>query len=395
MIILDQQYVSRELKEYLEECQVPVLRNQAALEADPQGRFHLISEDDAEALLDAGSRIYTTCENSLSWVVKHSRDTSLQQSIALCKDKAAFRRKLAPLCPELFFREVAAEELEEIDFSTLDTPFVLKPSVGFFSVGVYTIFSERDWQQALEDIRLHSSEWNRDYDESVIGSRTFILEGYIGGEEYAVDFYYDGEGKAVILNILHHEFSSADDVSDRLYVCGASILRENLDRFTEFFDRMNEEMGLRDLPLHLELRVDGERIIPIEANPLRFAGWCLTDISLYAYGFRTYDYFLNDIRPDWDSLLAGKDDALYAFAVLNPSPDVQPHLAEVEFDYDKLCAAFQKVLELRKIDYRNGGPVFGFIIVESNVHARRELDSILRSDLHEFLAQGPEEENDA
>jgi len=395
MIILDQQYVSRELKEYLEESRVPVLCNQAALEADHQGRFNLISETEAEALLDAGDRIYTTSENSLAWVVKHSRGTSLQQSIALCKDKAAFRRKLSQLCPELFFQEVTADELERIDFSTLKTPFVLKPSVGFFSVGVYTIFSEKDWRQALEDIRLHSGEWNRDYDESVIGSRTFILEGYISGEEYAVDFYYDSEGRAVILNILHHEFSSADDVSDRLYVCGASILRENLERFTGFFDRMNEDMGLRDLPLHLELRVDGERIVPIEANPLRFAGWCLTDISLYAYGFRTYDYFLNDLRPDWSSLLAGKDDILYAFAVLNPSPAVQPHLADVEFDYEKLCAAFQKVLELRKIDYRNGGPVFGFIIVESNVHARRELDSILRSDLHEFLAQEPEEENNA
>ena len=35
MIILDKQYVSRELKEYLAESRTPVLRNEAALAAAP------------------------------------------------------------------------------------------------------------------------------------------------------------------------------------------------------------------------------------------------------------------------------------------------------------------------------------------------------------------------
>lgn len=37
MIILDKQYVSRELKEYLAGKKVPVLRNEAALAAAPEG----------------------------------------------------------------------------------------------------------------------------------------------------------------------------------------------------------------------------------------------------------------------------------------------------------------------------------------------------------------------
>lgn len=386
MIILDQQYVSREMREYLNESAVPVLRNEAALQADLDGRFNLVSEEQADARLKDGERVYTTCENSLAWVVKHFQDPSLQKDIALCKDKAAFRRMLAKICPDFFFKEVPVGELENIDLSELKMPFVLKPSVGFFSFGVYTIFSEADWRRALEDIRLHSSEWNRDYDESVIGSQTFLLEEYIGGDEYAVDFYYNSEGKAVILNIFRHEFSSADDVSDRLYICGASVLRENLEHFTAFFDRMNEEMGICNLPLHLELRVSNGRVLPIEANPLRFAGWCLTDVAHYAYGFHTYDYFLNDRRPDWDSLLAGKEDKLYAFIVLNPSVKAQARLSEVEFDYEKLCASFHKVHVMRKIDYKNGAPVYGFMFVESLAGDRGDLDHILCSDLDEYLA---------
>ena len=287
MIILDKQYVSRELKEYLAESRTPVLRNEAALAAAPEGTFNLVSDEEADALLAKGERIYTTCENSLSWVLRHSPDKGLQKGIALCKDKAAFRRMLSKIYPDFLFREVAAEELENIDFHELKTPFILKPSVGFFSVGVYTVFNEQDWKRALEDIRSHSADWKKQYDESVVANTRFLLEQYIGGEEYAVDFYYDGEGKAVIVNIFHHEFASADDVSDRLYCSGASIIREHLQPFTDFFNRMNEEVGARNLPVHLELRVENGRIIPIEANPLRFAGWCLTDLSLHAYGFRT------------------------------------------------------------------------------------------------------------
>ena len=128
MIILDKQYVSRELREYLAESRVPVLRNEAALEAAPEGVFNLVTDDEADALLAGGDRIYTTSENSLSWVLKHSPDKGLQDGIALCKDKAAFRRRLAPLCPGFFFLEAAAGELERLDFASLPTPFVLKPS---------------------------------------------------------------------------------------------------------------------------------------------------------------------------------------------------------------------------------------------------------------------------
>ena len=381
MIILDKQYVSRELKEYLAESRTPVLRNEAALAAAPDGPFPLVSDEEADALLAKGERIYTTCENSLSWVLRHSPDKGLQKGIALCKDKAAFRRMLSKIYPDFLFREVAAEELENIDFHELKTPFILKPSVGFFSVGVYTVFNEQDWKRALEDIRSHSADWKKQYDESVVANTRFLLEQYIGGEEYAVDFYYDGEGKAVIVNIFHHEFASADDVSDRLYCSGASIIREHLQPFTDFFNRMNEEVGARNLPVHLELRVENGRIIPIEANPLRFAGWCLTDLSLHAYGFRTYDYFLNDIRPDWDSLLKGKEDRIYSFIVLNPPACLK---SEDVFYYDRLCASFGKVLELRPIDYHTG-PVFGFLFTETKASDRAELDHILRSDLTEYL----------
>lgn len=381
MIILDKQYVSRELKDYLETSGVPVLRSDVSLKAGENRRFNLVSDEEADALLAKGERIYTTCENSLAWVLSHSPDEAMKKGVALFKDKAAFRRVLAEIYPDFFFREVPAAELEALDFHTLKTPFVLKPSVGFFSVGVYTVFNEDDWKRALADIRDHSREWEKGYDRRVVSNAVFLLEEYIKGEEYAVDFYYDGDGKAVILNIFHHEFSSPEDVSDRLYCSDAAIIREHLEPFTQFFNRMNERIGARNLPVHLELRTNGGRIVPIEANPMRFAGWCLTDLALHAYGIYTYDYFLSDRRPDWDALLSGREDLLYSFIVLNPPAGLRD---DDVFDYDRLCASFRKVMELRRLDWHKE-PVFGFLFTETEAANRKELDHILVSDLSEYL----------
>lgn len=60
-------------------------------------------------------------------------------------------------------------------------------------------------------------------------------------------------------------------------------------------------MNLKNFPAHIEIRIDKNgNINPIEVNPLRFGGWCTTgDISWYAYGFNSYEYFLKGKKPDW------------------------------------------------------------------------------------------------
>jgi NADPH-dependent curcumin reductase CurA len=45
------------------------------------------------------------------------------------------------------------------------------------------------------------------FPENVLNTSNFIIEEFIRGEEYAIDYYYDNNG-AVLLNVLHHLFSS-------------------------------------------------------------------------------------------------------------------------------------------------------------------------------------------
>lgn len=381
MIVLDEPYVSEPLIEWLEESRHPVLDNNMAQCIARNAALNLVSAKEAIQRIDAGERVYTNSENALAWIVENTHNVSLSRTINLFKNKALMRLELASLDPGFFFKSCSVDELFKLDFSKLATPFVLKPSVGFCSMGVYAIHEREDWERALADIAASASSWHEMYPESVIGSGSFVLEGYIEGTEYALDAYFDEKGGAHILNILRHDFSSPDDTSDRMYVTSADIVRENTRAFTAWLDRVNALVGARSFPVHVEVRVDDGHIRPIEFNPLRFAGLGGTDVSYYAYGYRTYEAFLKDVAPNLDAAFAGKDGKVYTMSLLNPPVAAN---AATCFDYDAFRACFSHVIELRPFDVSKVGN-YGFLFLETDAHTASELHFLQNTDLKEFL----------
>lgn len=381
MIILEQPYVSPEMASYLAETGTPVLDNAAARQVSPFPRLTLVDDAEFARMVNAGARLYTTSENALEWVGRHVEVEAIRNGVDSMKDKHRLRAALADLYPGYFFREIAVDELAAVDPADLPLPVVLKPVVGFFSVGVYVIATAGDWRAAVADIAARRDQWRRDYPESVVGDGRFIVEGYIDGDEYAVDAYFDGDGRAVVLNIMRHDFASAADVSDRLYYTSPEIIRSRLVAFTEFLDRAGAILGLRNFPLHAEIRLSDAGIIPIEFNPLRFAGWCTTDLAWFAYGLRTYEYYLGDRRPDWDALLAGREGNIYSLIILD-KPAGTPD--DAVLDYQKVAADFTDILHLRKIDFP-GSPVFAFLFTRTPAENKAELERIMRSNLAEYI----------
>ena len=381
MIVLDEPYASEPLLAWLESSQHPVLDNQFA-RTGLQGRaLNLVPVEEAVRRIDDGERVYTNSENALAWIVGNTRNQGLARAIGLFKDKAAMRQVLSALDPDLFFKTCSVDELFKLDFSKLPAPFVLKPSVGFCSMGVYAVSDREDWERALADIQKNAASWHDLYPESVIGTGSFILEGYIGGTEYALDAYFDEQGRARILNVLRHDFASAEDTSDRMYVTSAAIVRDNAPAFAAWLDRVNALVGARNFPVHVEVRVDEGHVCPIEFNPLRFAGLGGTDVSWYGYGYRTYEAFLDDAPPDFESAFAGKDGKVYSMSLLNAPADVN---GEERFDYEAFAQRFSHVLELRPFDVRRTGN-YGFLFLETDADSADELDFLMRSDLKEFL----------
>ncbi len=308
MIVLEEPYVSEPLVAWLEESGHPVLDNAPARDLAAQGRaLNLVPEDEAARRLGAGERVYANSENALAWIVDHVDNPGLVHAIQLFKDKARMREELKPLDPDLFFRTCSVDELFKLDFDKLETPFVLKPSVGFCSMGVHAVHDRDDWQRALSDIAQNASAWHDLYPESVVGTGSFMLEGYLEGTEYALDAYFDETGAAHVLDrVLRHDFAGPADTSDRLYVTSPALVRENAALFESWLDRVNARVGARNFPVHVEVRVRDGHVSPIEFNPLRFAGLGGTDVSWLGYGFRTYAAFLDDEVPAWDDAFRGK-----------------------------------------------------------------------------------------
>lgn len=385
MIILDEPYASEPLLDWMEQSQHPVLDNAFARRVchEQSRTLNCVSEAEAVRRIDAGERLYTNGESTLSWIATHVHNEPLVRAIETFKDKAVMRQKLASLDPTLFFRTCSVDELSDLRFDELPVPVVLKPTVGFCSTGVYSIRSRADWDTALADIARNRSSWQQLYPESVVGTAQFILEGYVEGTEYALDAYFDDEGRPHLLNVLRHDFASPDDTKDRMYLTSPEIVRTQGARFAAWLGRVNDIMGVRNFPVHVEVRVQGDVIRPIEFNPLRFAGLGGTDVAYYAYGYRTCEAFLEGKDPDFDQAFLGHEGKCYTMSLLDPPPCATGH---ERFDYDAFAARFSHVLELRRFDVGTIG-YYGFLFIESDDDTAGELDFLMHTDLTEFLRE--------
>lgn len=389
VIILDEPYVSRYLKDTIISAGIPVLANETAREqAFPEGTRLM---DDAAAIRlmkeNPDQKLYSTSEHALQWIADHLAFSGLPERIALFKDKAAFRRLLQPLYPDLFFREVAATDLDRLNVADLPKPFIIKPAVGFFSAGVYMVASDAEWAGVLATLKEEMEEHSRLFPPQVYSSLTWIIEEYIPGTELAVDAYYTCDGEAVVLDILSHMFSSDADVDDKVYLTSRGIMKEYLASVMDLLRTIQGLTGIRNFPLHIELRVaDDGTVVPIEVNPMRFAGWCTTDIAAYAYGTNVYRAYFEEDAPDWDALLAEEteeDRDVYALLVVKPPADI-PKEGIAGFDYDGFFASFTHPLEMRPVDFTRY-PVFGFCFVRLENGDLREAEAFLHADLREFI----------
>lgn len=386
MIIFDEPFVSEVLLKTAKDKGYAVLDNSMARSLDTAG-LNLLSDEQFKAEFGRTQKLYTNSENAISWINANLDDYDIVEKTDLFKNKVKFRDLLSGMYPDFYYKEVLFEDIAHISAKELRFPFVIKPAVGFFSLGVYYVEDEAAWKTIRPRIIEETEKIKDYYPDDVLNSHGFIIEQVIEGTEYAVDAYYDAEGNPVILDVLKHYFAGADDVSDRVYMTSVKIVREMSPKIKKFLESLGRLTLLKNYPFHIELRVDKNgHINPIEVNPLRFAGWCCTDVAWFGYGLNTYQYFQDNISPDWDAIEKKVGDKVFSLIVVEKSAKIDDTNLK-GFDYDKLVKSFSKVLEIRKTDYMKYG-VFCFMFAETDREDAPELKAILNSDLHEYLING-------
>ncbi|UZN01165.1 ATP-grasp domain-containing protein [Lysinibacillus sp. MHQ-1] len=100
-----------------------------------------------------------------------------------------------------FFTEVSLKELDELDPGSLPFPIIVKPVIGYSSVGVHRIDKVEEYKETIEQLKFEMEVTSAEYPIEVINNQSFIIEKLIEGDEYAVDVYFTEEGEPVILNI--------------------------------------------------------------------------------------------------------------------------------------------------------------------------------------------------
>lgn len=387
MFFADEPYISDFFKSTVKDNEIPVVDTDIIKELDLYSGTKVLSESRAIEIAGKSKNplIYTTSENAIGWISRNLPFTNLPGKIELFKNKLKFRELTQSMFPNFFFKEVHVENLEKIKLNELQLPFIIKPTVGFFSMGVYKVSDSKEWITTIDLIKTEMEQIKDLYPAEVLDVSSFIIEQCIEGDEFAVDAYFNELGEPVILSILHHTFSSDTDVSDRVYTTSKNIIEENIEEFTEFVREIGQLAVVKNFPVHIELRRNKNgNILPIEVNPMRFGGWCTTaDITFRAFGFNPYLYYYAQKKPDWTEHLKGKEGKLFSIIVLDNSTGVDAEKIR-SFNYEKLLESFEKPMELRKIDFTKY-PVFGFLFAETREDNFVELKRILDSDLTEFI----------
>jgi hypothetical protein len=388
MIILDKPFVSEFLVKTIIENKIPVLATIALSElVDRKDEMMLVSENEAIELIknNPHQRIYTNSENAIGWISSNLGFSEIYEKIIIFKDKVLFRDLLCPVYPRFYYRSVDIDKLDNLRINLIPKPFIIKPAVGFFSMAVYKVDTDDEWETVKGKIKKEIEFVKDIYPKEVMDTQKFIIEQVIEGAEFAVDAYYNEIGEVVVTNIMEHVFASGNDFSDRLYITSEKIIKEKIGIFEKFLQNLGTLAKLKNFPLHVELRINNEgEVMPIEVNPLRFGAWCTTaDATWYAYGFNSIAAFFRNEKPNWDKILAGKEGKIYAMMVLENSTGFQSNEIQ-SFNYSELLANFEKPIDLRRIDY-NKYPVFGFLFTETKKENFIELENILQSDLKKYI----------
>ena len=363
MIIIEKPYVSEFLLDTIVQNDWNVLDNEAVQEADiEEGALELVSSQDAAKyyLTQEYPLIYANSENAITWVLQNLSDSNLSSYIKFCKDKILFREMLQEMYPDFYFKSATLEELKTMQLADIRFPVVVKPAVGFLSFGVHTVNDANEWKDVLGKLEKEMRQAAMMYPQHVIGASKFIIEELIVGEEYAVDAYYDRDGEPVILNIFQHPFFNSKDVSDRIYLMSAGIMIKYMAKFGLILRDIGRLKNFRNFPMHIELRVkeDGT-IVPIEINPMRFAGWCTTDVAKYAWGINPYECFFNQEMPDWNTILANSRKEVYYFSMAEVPFGLDRSKIK-GFEYDRFLSNYSNVLEVRRINPKEN-PLFAII----------------------------------
>ncbi len=147
---------------------------------------------------------------------------------------------------------IVRETFEESDLAGMQFPLVTKPVDAYSSRGVRKVNSVSELRTAFEEA------------VQISRTNTAVIEEYVDGEELSVDIYVEnGEAKILCIRILDKIPGSSGFI-----ICRgrypAPLSREMYQRIGVVGQQIADAFGLKNTPMLIQMKVDGDRISVIE-----------------------------------------------------------------------------------------------------------------------------------
>ncbi|MFB3764198.1 MAG: ATP-grasp domain-containing protein [Methanotrichaceae archaeon] len=342
--------------------------------------------DKADALniiAQPGCKLLSNSEIFLPCLINHS-DPTKAGAIMTFKDKPKFRLLLSKSFPDYFFTVAKADELRNIDLPS-GRDYVIKPSSGFSGTKVTRVNSAKDLHEKVDDllseVRQNAESLSSDLPgpgPALLSPDRFLIEEHIKGEEIACDAYFNSIGEPVILGIYDHPLLDKDDFRDILYYTSSSLVKKMHPRIEDFLRKLSSQIAVKNFPVHAEFRLQRNRLMPIEINPMKFGSFSISDLTFFAFMLNPYKYYYNEQKPDWKEVLPRAEGKIF-YRVLSR---MEAPLAEGEKpDHDEFAAAFPDLIGYCKLDTKRY-PAFS--IAFGRAEKADELKRYLKIDFRDY-----------
>ena len=344
----------------------------------------VISEQDFEASktkITKKDKVYSPTESALEIILKRSEDETFRNAVVSLKDKFEFRELMSNLYQDFFYRKIDLKDLETAELDRTKS-YIIKPNKGFFGTAVKTLKPETDLTATVFDMKAELETNKKYFSDSILSADEMIIEQLAVGEEYAVDMYFDDDGKPVILNIYHHPLPEKQEYFHVLYYTNRKLFDRFYDKLMDIFADLTKHLNVKNFPIHAEFILEEDILVPIEMNPLRYGGFGLSDLTFYAFGFNPFQAFFDNFKPNWEEIHSANNDKNFGWVLGYNGIDV--NVKTQQPNHEKYKTYLGNVLHYVETDYQNL-PVFSVSYVEDD--SSESLQRMLQTEFNDFFTR--------
>ena len=218
-----------------------------------------------DGVVAADDRGVVTAAIAGSWLGLAANDPSAARAT---RDKAAMRQRLrASEVPQPQYRLVGEREDATTAAQAVGYPLVVKPLSRSASQGVLRVDRADDLEPALRRVR------------AIVGEESLLLEEYMPGAEVAVEGLVSHGDLTVLAIFDKPDPSAGPDFPETILVTPTRLEESEVAECVRVAGLAVAALGLTHGPVHIELKVEGDRVRVIELAARSIGGLCSRSLS--------------------------------------------------------------------------------------------------------------------